>query len=66
MQYRRWSHLSCLLSQLRYEKQSKSWLQGQFSAGIQNKTPMLLYFMAHADASLGLYADIIAMISFFT
>lgn len=32
--YRRWAHLSCVLGQLKREKQTKSWTQAQFGPGL--------------------------------
>jgi hypothetical protein len=60
--FRRQAHLSCLLTQLKREKQSKQWTQAQF--GSQNKSPMLKFFLNHCCLDISLFSDIISIISF--
>lgn len=66
MYYRRWAHLSCVLGQLKREKQTKNWAQAQFGPGLQNKSPMLQFFLNNCSIDASLFADMISVICFFT
>lgn len=60
--FRRQAHLSCLLSQLKREKQSKYWAQSVNG----NKTPILKFFLNNCQLDIDLFSDIISVISFLT
>lgn len=62
--FRRQAHLSCLLGQLKREKQSKNWSQSQGGPGTQSKSPMLKFFMNNCCLDISLFSDIISIISF--
>lgn len=66
MYYRRWTHLSCVLGQLKREKQTKHWSQSQFGPGLQNKSPMLQFFLNNCSIDASLFSDMISVICFFT
>ena len=66
LRFRRQAHLSCLLCQLKREKQSKNWSQAVGGPGVQNRSPMLKFFLSNCSLDLSLLADTVTVICLLT